>query len=524
MCYAWQCKRQIQAFCEMPAEGPVPDDLEPLNPPGCFGVFAQSIRKTYASRRPEKLLHSAFLNPCASAYIWTFLTAFLQFFLRDNQSLSTAECCVLLRAKINDVYLAMSFAIMRTRNLKDYKNETRHVEGRPAPQVDPVLRKLMSKPKGKSLGARDGKAETILKALPTILAYLRGHDKSLSHHDQAIATRLANFAEQVRADRAQLADIIDLFSCLQVFSVPLEDDFWFWRSVLHARGHVLVIEVHLYASEHGLSFEKCLERDHLRAIHARFFNDELPEEPEEESDRILDRMEEVLISQAGRDGKSNRADTARSADDYMRSNFRKVVFYWQTISAQMQDGASAIEADGESCSLWEQMSSADRKMWEIQHKLQEKIDSLMDREAFDAFVQTHLASLSGKFARAAVAYARTSVRRDPEALAERQGKLIERRRRAAQREALGLKRWQCEHKRQRSLCKECGGAGICEHKRKRSQCKECGGGSICEHLRIRSQCRDCGGGSICQHNRIRSRCKTCQADKDESMPPDLEEL
>ena len=31
-------------------------------------------------------------------------------------------------------------------------------------------------------------------------------------------------------------------------------------------------------------------------------------------------------------------------------------------------------------------------------------------------------------------------------------------------------------------------------------------------------------GSICQHNRERDRCKKCKADKDESMPPDLEEL
>ena len=31
-------------------------------------------------------------------------------------------------------------------------------------------------------------------------------------------------------------------------------------------------------------------------------------------------------------------------------------------------------------------------------------------------------------------------------------------------------------------------------------------------------------GEICQHNRQRSRCKSCIADKDDSMPPDLEEL
>ena len=31
----------------------------------------------------------------------------------------------------------------------------------------------------------------------------------------------------------------------------------------------------------------------------------------------------------------------------------------------------------------------------------------------------------------------------------------------------------CEHKRQKSKCKDCGGGSICEHKRQRSQCKEC---------------------------------------------------
>ena len=58
----------------------------------------------------------------------------------------------------------------------------------------------------------------------------------------------------------------------------------------------------------------------------------------------------------------------------------------------------------------------------------------------------------------------------------------------------------------------------------RNQCRDCGGEGICQHNRIRSQCKECGGGSICQHNRIRSVCKTCKADKDDSMPPDLEEL
>ena len=35
----------------------------------------------------------------------------------------------------------------------------------------------------------------------------------------------------------------------------------------------------------------------------------------------------------------------------------------------------------------------------------------------------------------------------------------------------------CEHGRQHSVCKECGGNGICEHGRRRTRCKECRGGN-----------------------------------------------
>jgi hypothetical protein len=67
----------------------------------------------------------------------------------------------------------------------------------------------------------------------------------------------------------------------------------------------------------------------------------------------------------------------------------------------------------------------------------------------------------------------------------------------------------CEHKRVRSRCTECGGSGICEHKRVRSQCTECGGSQICEHNRRKDRCIECGGSSICEHKRVRSRCKEC---------------
>ena len=67
----------------------------------------------------------------------------------------------------------------------------------------------------------------------------------------------------------------------------------------------------------------------------------------------------------------------------------------------------------------------------------------------------------------------------------------------------------CEHGRERSKCKDCGGVSICEHGRQRSKCKDCGGVSICEHGRQRCRCKECRGASICEHGRRRSMCKEC---------------
>ena len=65
----------------------------------------------------------------------------------------------------------------------------------------------------------------------------------------------------------------------------------------------------------------------------------------------------------------------------------------------------------------------------------------------------------------------------------------------------------CEHGREKSKCKDCGGASICQHGREKSRCKECGGVAICQHGRQKPQCKDCGGASICQHGRQKSLCK-----------------
>lgn len=67
----------------------------------------------------------------------------------------------------------------------------------------------------------------------------------------------------------------------------------------------------------------------------------------------------------------------------------------------------------------------------------------------------------------------------------------------------------CDHGRQKSKCKDCGGGAICTHGKVRSRCVDCKGGQICEHSRLRTFCRDCGGNSFCIHNIIRSKCKEC---------------
>ena len=68
----------------------------------------------------------------------------------------------------------------------------------------------------------------------------------------------------------------------------------------------------------------------------------------------------------------------------------------------------------------------------------------------------------------------------------------------------------CEHNKRRRICKECCGNCLCEHSRLRSQCKECNGGSICEHKKVRSDCKECGGGRTCKHHRIKRICKDCK--------------
>ena len=45
-------------------------------------------------------------------------------------------------------------------------------------------------------------------------------------------------------------------------------------------------------------------------------------------------------------------------------------------------------------------------------------------------------------------------------------------------------RRKCERKRQRSRCKDCGGAGICQHNRRKSTCKDCGGTRLRGHQHL----------------------------------------
>ena len=64
----------------------------------------------------------------------------------------------------------------------------------------------------------------------------------------------------------------------------------------------------------------------------------------------------------------------------------------------------------------------------------------------------------------------------------------------------------CEHGRQKSTCKDCGGSSICIHDRQKSACKDCGGISICSHGRRKSACKECEN---CTHNIRTCDCKEC---------------
>ena len=79
----------------------------------------------------------------------------------------------------------------------------------------------------------------------------------------------------------------------------------------------------------------------------------------------------------------------------------------------------------------------------------------------------------------------------------------------------------CPHGRQRSTCKECGGASICEHGRERPKCKECGGASICEHGRLRRICPIC---DPCGHAISLRRSRRYETTKAKNPTGALEDL
>ena len=54
-----------------------------------------------------------------------------------------------------------------------------------------------------------------------------------------------------------------------------------------------------------------------------------------------------------------------------------------------------------------------------------------------------------------------------------------------------MTKYYCEHGKQKTYCKDCGGSGICEHRIQRRYCKDCGGSRVCEHRKQRRFCKDC---------------------------------
>jgi hypothetical protein len=67
----------------------------------------------------------------------------------------------------------------------------------------------------------------------------------------------------------------------------------------------------------------------------------------------------------------------------------------------------------------------------------------------------------------------------------------------------------CQHGRQKSRCKECGGSSICKHGKLKQLCAQCDGSSLCSHLKRKWICRECKGSSLCIHGRRKTKCKIC---------------
>ena len=41
----------------------------------------------------------------------------------------------------------------------------------------------------------------------------------------------------------------------------------------------------------------------------------------------------------------------------------------------------------------------------------------------------------------------------------------------------------------------------CEHKKQKTKCRECGGSRFCQHGKYKNYCRECGGSAFCQHGK-----------------------
>ena len=67
----------------------------------------------------------------------------------------------------------------------------------------------------------------------------------------------------------------------------------------------------------------------------------------------------------------------------------------------------------------------------------------------------------------------------------------------------------CEHQRQRSECKDCGGSDLCEHQRQKSKCTECNPDAPCEHNMVAGECWKCEALRICAHGQPRIKCTDC---------------
>ena len=125
----------------------------------------------------------------------------------------------------------------------------------------------------------------------------------------------------------------------------MEDNFWDCRSSVRARGHTLVLALHLYAERSEKTFADCFRcDDDLLDMCAEFFQDPLRAK---DRDGFLHRLREVVKGQAGSDGQSARAASGFDHKSWLRADLRKLLFYLRGVAVRQRENTDITARQAE---------------------------------------------------------------------------------------------------------------------------------------------------------------------------------